>query len=213
MKVKICGLTGKEDAVWALNVGADYLGFNFYKKSVRHIAKKSASWILELPSFASTVGIFVDEEFKHIAEVVRSLRLKGIQLHGNESVESIKLLRDQLAVQANPVFIIKGFRVKDVISISELEAYKDVVDYFLLDAYVENIEGGTGHTFDWNLALEAKKIGKPIFLAGGLSPDNVKDAISHVQPFAVDVASGVEKSPRKKDFDKMKQFIENAKHA
>jgi len=212
MKVKICGLTNKDDAVWALNYGADYLGLNFYSKSPRHISVASAQkWVSQLPGFASLVGLFVDADQKEILKSVEKLKLKGVQLHGNESPEYIKHLKSSFEATGHTVFIIKAVRVETEEDLQGLDQFKDLVDYILLDAKKEGDQGGTGERFDWNLALKVKDLNIPIILAGGLTPDNVKQATKKVQPIAVDVASGVEKSHRKKDLDRMKDFITKAK--
>jgi phosphoribosylanthranilate isomerase len=213
MKVKICGITNKEDAVWALNYGADYIGLNLWKESKRHVSLATASgWVPQLPSFASLVGVFVNASEDEILHAVQKLNLKGIQLHGDETPAQIAALRLSLEGAGHKVFIVKAVRIKDADSVASMSEYKDVVDFFLLDSFHPEHLGGTGERFDWDLAVKAKEIGKPFFLAGGLVPDNVKDAIKKVQPMAVDVASGVEKSPKKKDLEKMKEFIKNAKN-
>lgn len=212
MKVKICGITNKDDAIWAINYGADHIGLNFWKESKRHVSLATASnWVPELPGFASLVGVFVNAAEADIIKTVTKLNLKGVQLHGDETPAQITALRISLEGAGKKVFIIKAFRVKDEETLRQLDAFKDVVDYFLLDSYDPEQVGGTGAVFNWDLAIKAKELGKPVFLAGGLVPDNVKQAVKKVQPYAVDVASGVEKSPKKKDLEKMKDFITNAK--
>ncbi len=212
MKVKICGLTNKEDAVWALNYGADYIGVNLWKESKRHVSLASATnWVSQLPAFASVVGVFVNATRDEILHAVQKLNLKGIQLHGEETPADIASLRVELEGAGKKVFVIKAIRVKDESSIAAMSEYKDVVDYFLLDSFHPDEHGGTGERFDWALTAKAKELGKPVILAGGLTPENLKEAIKKVQPYAVDVASGVEKSPKKKDPEKMKEFIRNAK--
>jgi phosphoribosylanthranilate isomerase len=212
MKVKICGLTNKDDAVWAINYGADYLGFNFYKDSPRHVSIKGAEKFLsELPPFSSKIGIFVNEPEDGVIKAVKHLPLQGLQLHGDETPTYISTLRLSLEGMGKKLFIIKAKRVQSEDDLQSLTGYIDVVDYFLLDAFSSTQMGGTGQTFNWDIAVKAKEFGKPLFLAGGLNSDNVKDAIKQVAPYAVDVASGVEKSPKRKDLDKMRQFILNAK--
>ena len=213
MKTKICGITNKEDATWALNYGADFIGINFYKDSPRHCSLSNAEkWAPQLPSFANVVGVFVNAGQKELLHHVTHLNLKGVQLHGDETPEDVASLKEAIAGTGRKVVMIKSFRMKDEQTLDRLASYAPVVDYFLLDSYVEGEEGGTGTRFNWNLAVKAKELGKPIFLAGGLTPENVKEAVKKVQPFAVDVASGVEKSPRKKDPEKIKTFITNAKN-
>ncbi len=212
MKVKICGLTNQNDATWAINYGADFLGLNFYKESPRHVSAASAAkWVAQLPSFIPVVGVFVNTPQNEIIKTVVHLNLKGIQLHGEESPEQVGALRLELQGMGKSPFIIKAFHMKDEESLQPLQNYLEVTDYFLLDSHVEGEWGGTGTRFNWDLALKAKELGKPIFLAGGLTPENVKEAVKKGAPFAVDVASGVEKSPRKKDQQKTQDFIQNAK--
>ncbi len=213
MKVKICGLTNKDDAVWALNYGADYLGVNLWKDSKRHVSLATATgWVPTLPSFASVIGVFVDATQEEIVNAVVKLNLKGVQLHGDETPAMIGALRVALGGTGRTVFIIKAFRMQDEQTLARMHEYKDVVDYFLLDSYHPEQPGGTGERFNWDLAVKAKELGKPIFLAGGLNPENVKEAVKKTAPFAVDVASGVEKSPKKKDLEKLKEFITHAKN-
>lgn len=212
MKVKICGITNKEDAVWALNYGADYIGLNFWKDSKRHLSLKAAeTWVPSLPGFTNLIGIFVNAPQDEIVKTVQKLNLKGVQLHGDESPADVAALKIVLEGMGRTVTIIKAIRMKGEETLAELGAYKDSVDYFLLDAYSPDELGGTGHRFNWDLAVKAKEIGKPIFLAGGLNPENIAEAVKKVGPFAVDVASGVEKSPKRKDPDKIKDFITKAK--
>lgn len=213
MKVKICGLTNKEDAVWAINYGADYLGINFHKESPRHVSLNSAiKWVSELPSFASTVGVFVNEDPAAIIKAVQKLNLNGIQLHGDESPDYISKLKLDLESKGETPFIIKAFKIKNEQSLENLKDYKEIVDYFLLDSFVPGQDGGTGTIFNWDLAQTVQEdLGKPIFLAGGLNSENVAKAIKKVNPFAVDVASGVEKSPKRKDPNKIKSFLTAAK--
>jgi phosphoribosylanthranilate isomerase len=210
-KAKICGITNKDDAVWALNYGADYIGVNFWKDSKRHVTVKTASaWIGELPGFAAIVGVFVDATADDIVRAVKECRLKGIQLHGNETAADIAALKVALAGAGLTPFVIKALRIQDAASLKQADAFADVVDYFLLDALVADEAGGTGQRFDWKL-LQDVALPKPFFLAGGLTPDNVKEAIKLAAPFAVDVASGVETTPRKKSAEKMRDFIQYAK--
>lgn len=212
VKVKICGLTNKEDAVWALNYGADYLGLNLWKESPRHVSLASAEkWVSHLPPFSFLFGVFVDAGQEEILKAVQKLNLKGIQLHGTESPAEVAALRIGVEGLGRSLSIMKAIRVQSEESLQVLSDYADNVDYFLLDSWVPEKMGGTGTRFNWDLAVKAKEIGKPIFLAGGLAPDNVREAIKKVSPFAVDVASGVEKSPKRKDLDKLKEFISNAK--
>jgi len=218
VKIKICGITNEKDAIWATNLGADYLGFNFYKLSPRKISPKLASEIIaKLPSFIQPVGVFVNEEMKTVLKIVKKCKLSLVQLHGEETPEycnefkvESSMPHRQVAGEATKfkVGIIKAFRIKEEKSLEVIPGYVDKVDYFLLDTHVEGVAGGSGEVFNWDLALRVKDYGKPVFLAGGLTPENVKEAITKVQPYAVDVASGVERLPRRKDYEKMKVFIQ-----
>jgi phosphoribosylanthranilate isomerase len=190
-----------------MSLGADYLGFNFYKDSPRKVSVKMVDEIMgKLPAFVISVGVFVDEDPKELAKIVKRAGIKMIQLHGNESVDYCKALKESLGLP-----IIKAFRVADYTVVENIKPYLDVIDYVLLDAYVEGVQGGAGATFNWDIAIKAKELGKPMFLAGGLTSENVEEALEKVAPFAVDTASGVERLPRRKDYDKMKAFIRSAK--
>lgn len=208
-KVKICGITNEEDATWAVNLGAHYLGFNFHKDSPRKVSPDLAARIAKkVPSFVPTVGVFVEQTAAEIIKIAQKVGLAGIQLHGDHSPADAEAITAELEV-----FIIKSVRVATEADLEVLSGFKEVVNYFLLDARVDGQLGGTGQTFPWELTARAKVYGKPVFLAGGLTPENVADAIETAQPFAVDVASGVEKSPKRKDYEKMKTFIEAVKYA
>ncbi|MDD5757083.1 MAG: phosphoribosylanthranilate isomerase, partial [bacterium] len=159
------------------------------------------------PPFVSSVGVFVNEDIKNIVKLVKKLSLSLVQLHGEETVEYCRQIKEAVP----GIKIIKAFRIKDETVFDSMRPYLEIADYFLLDVYVEGIAGGTGATFNWDLALKAKELGKPIFLAGGLTPENVQEAVDKAKPFAADVASGIERSPKRKDYDKMKDFINKAK--
>lgn len=208
-KVKICGITNDEDATWAVNLGAHYLGLNFHKDSPRKVSPDLAARIVKkVPSFVPTVGVFVEQSAPEIVKIAKKVGLAGIQLHGEQTPADCESLASELEV-----FLIKSVRVAVESDLDVLSGFKDVVQYFLLDARVDGQMGGTGQTFPWELTARAKVFGKPVFLAGGLTPENVAEAIEAAQPFAVDVASGVEKSPKRKDYEKMKTFIEEVKYA
>ncbi|MFH1369633.1 MAG: phosphoribosylanthranilate isomerase [Elusimicrobiota bacterium] len=207
MKVKICGVTNVEDATLVASLGADFIGLNMYKESPRKISLNMAKDIIsKLPPFISPVGVFVDEDIQALAKTAKKCGFKCLQLHGFETPDYCRQ-----AFELTQIPVIKAFRVKDETVIEQLQQYKDAVKYFLLDAHVEGEPGGTGETFNWDIALKAKDLNIPVFLAGGLTPDNVADAIEKVFPFGVDAASGVERLQRKKDFEKMKAFIRNAR--
>lgn len=207
MRVKICGITNEEDARWAVNLGADFLGFNFYRKSPRKISVKLASEIIaKLPSWVEGVGVFVNAKINEALKIAAKTNLKIVQLHGDESPRYCAMVKSK-----NPELkIIKAIRVKDELSLEKLFFYKKV-DFILLDTWVEDREGGTGQTFNWELARKVKEVGRPIFLSGGLNPENVVEAVEKVKPFGVDVASGVERLPRRKNYEKLKKFIAQAK--
>lgn len=209
VKVKICGITNLEDAIAAAEYGADALGFIFYKKSPRYVDVKTVRKIVNaLPPFIATVGVFVDETKENINRIVDETGLGIIQLHGNEPPKFCDGFKRR---------IIKAFRIglqpsapclKHAGAGFSLQPYK--VSAYLLDTYIEGTPGGTGKTFNWDTAKKAKKFGR-IILAGGLTPENVADAVRIVKPYAVDVSSGVEKEPGKKDLKKVKMFIKRAR--
>jgi phosphoribosylanthranilate isomerase len=201
VKVKICGITNAPDALAAVKAGADLLGFMFYEASPRNISLHTAAEIARLlPPFVVKVGVFVDADEDLVMRAIGDCSLNLLQFHGDETPEYCA----QFGLMS-----MKAFRIRDVESLTALPAYP--TEAWLLDAFVKGKPGGTGEKFNWNLALEAKKFGKPIFLAGGLTPANVAAAIEKVQPYGVDVSSGVEASPGKKDPAKVKAFIKAAK--
>lgn len=203
VKIKICGITNLDDAKAAADCGADALGFVFYRKSPRAVEpKKAASIIAKLPAFTTAVGVFVNERREAIEKICQSTGIDVIQLHGDESPEACRLFRR----------VIKGIRVKSLESLEPLKRYEGLVSAFLLDTYDPQILGGTGQVFNWDIAIEAKTFGR-IILAGGLTPDNISEAIRRAKPYAVDVSSGVELEKGKKDHQKMRLFIERAKGA
>ena len=203
VKVKICGITNPEDASAAADFGADALGFIFFKESPRFIAPKDAAKIIrKLPSFAATVGVFVNEKPEEIEKIIAMTGIDIVQLHGQEPPEMCNLSRR----------IIKGIRVKSLESLDPILNYKDRVSAFLLDTFTPDVFGGTGQIFNWEIAVEAKHFSR-IILAGGLTPENIADAVKRVRPYAVDVSSGVESAKGKKDHKKLKLFIERAKGA
>ena len=200
MRVKICGITNNEDAHAAVEYGADALGFVF-AKSPRQVTKEQARDIVKnLPPFVSPVGVFVDEKADMIKEICDFCGIQTVQLHGNEQPSYLKELEGYK--------LIKAFRVKEEDDLKPLANYKPHA--FLLDSYVEGTMGGTGVPFKLEIARQAHKYGA-IILSGGLTPKNVKEAIQMVKPYAVDVSSGVESSPGKKDKSLVKRFIANAK--
>lgn len=203
VKVKICGLTRVADAQAAAAAGADMIGLMFYEPSPRSVTLEQAAEIVRaLSPWVVRVGVFVNPEAELVAEAVSRCGLNLLQFHGDEPPEFCT----RFAVMS-----MKAFRIRDAGSLQALPRYP--TDAWLLDAYTPGQRGGTGGRFDWDLAVEAKQSGKPIFLAGGLTPDNVADAVRRVQPFGVDVSSGVESAPGIKDHDKVRSFIAAARAA
>ncbi len=199
--IKICGITNIEDALKVVELGADALGFVFYEKSPRKTTKEKAKEIISsLPKEVVKVGLFVDELEERVNEITSYCNFDILQFHGDETPDYCKKF---------PQKIIKAFRIKDKESLVNIPKYE--VDYYLLDAYSQVAPGGTGRTFNWELAIEAKKFERPIILSGGLNPENIIEAIEKVSPFGVDVSSGVESSPGKKDHKKLKEFITKVK--
>lgn len=202
IKIKICGITNLDDALAATTFGADALGFNFYKKSPRYIEpEKAAEIIAQLPPLIIPVGVFVNEREEKIREIQALTCIQAIQLHGDESPEFCQRFGNR---------VIKAFQVKDKESIKHMAHYH--VGAFLLDSYREGLRGGTGETFDWHLAVVAKTFGR-VILAGGLTPENVTEAVKLVQPYGVDVAGGVEREKGIKDHAKLKKFITEVRRA
>ena len=196
-RVKICGITNLADALAAVEAGADALGFNFYEKSTRYVSLKTAAAISkQLPPFVMRVGVFVNSSEEFVLRAIGECNLTMLQFHGDEPPE--------FCTQFG-LMNMKAFRVRDAESLRKIPDYP--TDAYLLDAFSSTTLGGTGEKFNWDLAIAAQKFGKPIFLAGGLTPENVAEAVRKVQPFGVDVSSGVESSPGKKDHAKIRAFI------
>ncbi|HEY2330122.1 MAG TPA: phosphoribosylanthranilate isomerase [Verrucomicrobiae bacterium] len=196
-RVKICGITSIADGLVAAEAGADMIGLMFYDGSPRHITLPQAVEISRaLPPFVLRVGVFVNPEVEFVTRAIGECGLNLLQFHGDEPSEFCT----QFGVMS-----LKAVRVRDAESLKTLENFH--ADAFLLDAYSKAGLGGTGEKFNWDLAIEAQKFGKPIFLAGGLTPENVAGAVKKVRPFAVDVSSGVESAPGKKDAAKVRAFI------
>jgi phosphoribosylanthranilate isomerase len=199
-KVKICGITTIEDALMATQAGADALGFVFYEKSPRHLdPQRAAAIIAGIPPFVQVVGLFVNAPLEFVNATADRCRLDIVQLHGEESPSYCTAVTRR---------VLKAFRVRGMESLAAMADYR--VSGYLLDAYSPDSYGGTGERFDWDCAIAAKGRG-PIILAGGLDQDNVASAVAKVAPYAVDVSSGVESAPGRKDPEKVINFIRNAK--
>jgi phosphoribosylanthranilate isomerase len=205
VKVKICGITNLDDALCAQSAGADFLGFVF-AESPRRISDKAAKKIIEeLSEDIKIVALFVNEKTEIADNIINTIgKVDILQFHGDETPEYCSNFSSKK--------IIKAFRTKDEMSISRINRFKDV-DFVLVDAYSEDVYGGTGKEINLDLALKAKEFNIPLFLSGGLNPDNVKNAIDRVRPFCVDVSSGVEESPGKKDHGLIRKFIKAARSA
>jgi phosphoribosylanthranilate isomerase len=200
VKIKICGITNPEDALIAVAAGADALGFVFFRGSPRYISPEQADAIIRrLPPFVQSVGLFVNEEPATVNSVAERCGLDLVQLHGEESPDYCVAIKRR---------IIKAFRVKDVSSLDDMENYR--VAACLLDAWSPAAHGGTGTTFNWEIAARAAA-SQPIILAGGLTPENVAGAVATVNPYAVDVSSGVESAPGKKDAALIRAFVSAAR--
>lgn len=200
VKVKICGITNLDDALAAIEAGADALGFVFYPDSPRHIFPEQAAAIIrKLPPFITTVGLFVDEPPESVNATADLCGLDIVQLHGDEPPSYCNLIQRR---------VIKAFRIKNITSLEPTGDYQ--VSSILLDAWSPSAHGGTGRTFNWEIAAAAS-VSTRIILAGGLTPENVAEAINRVKPYAVDVSSGVESSPGQKDADKIRRFINQAR--
>lgn len=203
VRIKICGITNEEDALAATRFGADALGFIFAPSPRRISAEKARKVIKALPPLVQRVGVFVDEDLEEVLSVAETCGLDILQFHGSESAEYCNSFDYR---------VIKAVRLRNRQDLKSLPNYNDVVHALLLDTYVPDKLGGTGMTFDWELAVKAKKYGR-IILAGGLSPENVAAAISIVKPYAVDASSSLEQSPGIKDHERIAQFIERVRES
>ena len=199
MKVKICGITEIEDALKAAKLGADALGFIFAPSPRQVTMSKARRIIKALPPFIKTVGVFVNEETNTIKEHINCCGLDLVQLHGDESPEFCRQLMP---------YTIKAFRIKNDSSPHMCANYQADARALLLDTYAKDKAGGTGKTFDWQLAVKIKETGIPVILSGGLGPSNIEEAIRVVRPYAVDVNSGVEEHPGKKSYVLMEKLME-----
>ena len=203
VRVKICGITSWADAKVAIDAGADALGFNFYAKSPRRIGVSRAREIIRhMPRGVSAVGVFVDTSVAEVLKIAGAVRLGILQLHGDESPKTVAHLARQFPV-------IKAFRVEPLFCVEELGKYPSAAA-FLLDGFDDKLRGGTGKRFDWRIAEQAKRFA-PVILAGGLTKENARKAMRAAKPFAIDVCSGVEASPGKKDAKKVRAFMATVK--
>ncbi len=200
VRVKICGITTVEDALLAVEAGADAIGLVFHDKSPRYIFPEQAAAVVRaLPPFVQAVGLFVNAELDFVNASADLCRLDLVQLHGDETPDFCDKVNRR---------VLKAFRIKDITSLDPIRSYR--IAGHLLDAYSPKAYGGTGKTFNWEIAKAAKIYG-PVVLAGGLTPDNVRKAVESVAPYAVDVSGGVESAPGKKDPEKVREFVRRAK--
>ncbi|WP_457678776.1 phosphoribosylanthranilate isomerase [Thermovibrio sp.] len=206
VKVKVCGITNLEDALLAVEAGADALGFIIYSKSKRFIKARDVRAITsQLPPFVSKVGVFVNEDPRSVLEILSYSHLDFAQLHGDESPEDCDYIGSHR--------VIKVFRLKSVNEVDRIKPFVGKVRAILLDTYDSKVYGGTGKPFNWEIAKTVKEEfpNLPLILSGGLNPGNVTSAVNKVSPYAVDVCSGVESSPGKKDLSKLSLFIRKVK--
>lgn len=201
-KVKICGITNLADARFAAGAMADYLGFIFYDKSLRYIDPAEAGAIINWIEGPDKVGVFVNQPLDDVNRIAKESGLDFVQLHGDETLEYCQLIEKP---------IIKVIHITPDYDLEELKAkvllFSEVAQFLLFDSKIDGQWGGTGKTFDWNILKEITG-NVPFFLSGGLNPDNVKSAIEMVQPYAIDVSSGIEEEPRIKDFEKLEALME-----
>lgn len=196
--VKICGITNLEDALCAVEAGAGALGFNFYRRSPRYVEPANARRIIEqLPAFVMNIGVFVNEERDKLELVATQAGVTALQLHGDES--------PTYCAGFSSWYVIKAFAVNEHFDVRKPLDYD--VDAVMLDASHKSLRGGTGHLTDWTVAKRVGELGMPLFLAGGLSPENVSDAITFVRPYAVDACSALEESPGKKNHQRVRSFL------
>ena len=208
-RIKMCGITNRYDAEEGVLAGVDALGFIFVEASPRYVSPELARGIIaDLPPFVDCVGVFVDRDLEEVKELIVSCCLSHVQLHGSEDPGYC----ERLAHSAAPCKVIKAFRVAGETAADLFAPYNDVVQGFLLDTYSKGIAGGTGMAFDWRI-IEGLRLQLPLILAGGLDPDNVREAIKQVCPFAIDVNSGVEWTPGMKNAEKVHAFMAQVRMA
>lgn len=210
VRVKFCGITSVKDAKNAVSVGADAIGFVFFKESPRYISPENAGAIIrELPPFMTSVGVFVNEDLRFIEECVERCGLNAVQLHGDEDINYCLRFK---GLKFKGVKLIKTVRIKNKESLRSIEK-GDPSDAILLDTYRSDVFGGTGEGFDRTIALLAKEYTNRLIISGGLNPDNVYDVIKKISPYGVDVSSGIESSPGRKNIELMEEFIKEVRRA
>lgn len=206
-RIKVCGITNAQDALFAAEAGVDALGFIFHRQSPRYINPEEARLIIDqLPPFIDVVGVFVDKKRVEVEEIIQYCRLNYVQLHGQETPKYI----ERLFRFGSPCEIIKAFRVSGMTDAEEFKPYVPYVRSFLLDTYEENLVGGTGRSFDWSI-IDRLNLVRPYVLAGGLKPQNITAALQTLRPCCVDVNSGVEESPGIKDHRLISEFVKTVR--
>jgi phosphoribosylanthranilate isomerase len=202
VKVKVCGIKEPEDARLAADAGADAIGLIFAESPRRVSAERAREIVAVLPNGVVRVGVFVDEEPREVLRIAREVGLDYVQLHGDESPETVTVMRE------GGVKVIKALRVRDAASLREMERYD--ADLFLLDSHSDKMRGGTGARFDWGLAKAVRGCAN-ILVSGGLSPENVREAIEVFEPYGVDASSSLEDVPGKKNCERVRRFVRAAK--
>ena len=198
-RVKICGITNYDDAAMAADLGADALGFIFAPSPRMVSPDRAREIITKLPAFVKSVGVFVNEDNDRITDIIDYCGIDIVQLHGDESPEICESFMPRA---------VKALKIRGDNTPEEYTEYKGKVKAFLLDTYSEKAAGGTGKTFNWDIAIRIKNLGVPVILAGGLDASNIREAVQKVRPYAVDVSSRIEERPGKKDHGKMKELFE-----
>jgi phosphoribosylanthranilate isomerase len=201
--IKICGITNVHDALAAVAAGADALGFNFYKPSPRYVTPQTAREIVaKLPVSVLTVGVFVNEESQSVRNIANEANVAALQLHGDESPEYCRELgKDR--------YVIKTFAVANDFDVQRIQPYR--VEAIMLDTKHNSLRGGTGRVFDWSVAKEVNDFVPKLFLAGGLSPENIEEAVATVRPYAIDACSALEDEPGRKNHERMRAFVKIAR--
>jgi phosphoribosylanthranilate isomerase len=202
VKVKVCGITTPEDARAAADSGADAIGLVFAQSPRRLSAQRAREIAAALPEGVLKVGIFVNTEPEEVLRIATEVGLDYAQLHGDESPESVTTVRE------GGVEVIKALRVRDAASLGVMEEYG--AELFLLDAFSDEARGGTGERFDWSLAKSLRGRGN-IVVSGGLTPENVREAIRFFEPYGVDASSSLEDVPGKKNEERVRRFVSAAK--
>ena len=204
VRVKVCGITNYQDTAMAVALGVDALGFIFAPSPRRIRPEETLEIIGAIPPFVQTVGVFVNERPDVVRRIIQLCGLDLIQFHGNESPEVCENFMPRA---------IKAFQIRDRSMLPSIRPYQGKIRAMLFDTYVKELRGGTGKTFDWNIDVTGKALGIPIILSGGLTPSNIESAISMVNPFAVDVSSGIEEQPGKKDHLLMEELMKKIRNA